>query len=172
MRTKGVCYVLMLLLLEPVLDFTLSRKYLKPKQKQGCTRMHSSRMRKVRCSGRRRSLPRGGVCLGGCLPRGISAQKGCLPGGVCQGGGGVCPGGVSTQGCVCPRDVCPGGIHIGTVYTPQTQRQPPLVDRMTDTCENITFLQLLLRMVNIFTIKWMFSEAASNCVSKFRSNKN
>ena len=57
-----------------------------------------------------------------------------------------------------------GGVCLGMYIS--------LVDRMTDTCENITFLQLLLRTVNIFTIKWMFSEVASNCVSKFRSNKN
>ena len=43
------------------------------------TRMHSSRMRTVRCSGR---LSWG---VGGCLARGG------LPGGVCLGGG-VCPG--------------------------------------------------------------------------------
>ena len=45
------------------------------------TRMHSSRMRTICCSGR---LGGGGVCLG------VVSAKGCLP-----GGGGVCPGGVS-----------------------------------------------------------------------------
>ena len=63
------------------------------------TRMHSSRMRTVRCSGRRGKggmcLPRG-VCLGrgGCVYPGVSA-RGCLPGSVrpggCLPGGGVCP---------------------------------------------------------------------------------
>ena len=47
----------------------------------------------------------------------------CLP-----RGGGVCPGeGVPAQ----------GDVHL------------PLVDRMTDACANITFLQLLLRTVII-----------------------
>ena len=56
------------------------------------TRMHSSRMRTVRCSGRplRGGVCPGGVCLGGCLPRGIClggvSARGCLPRGcVCLG---------------------------------------------------------------------------------------
>ena len=78
------------------------------------TRMHSSRMRTVRCSSRN-CLP-GGCLARGCLPRG------CLAGGVfAQGGVGVCPG-----GCL------PGGACA---------RHPP-VNRMTDTCENITLPQL------------------------------
>ena len=58
------------------------------------TRMHSSRMRTVRCSGRLL----GGVCLGGVCPRGF-----CL-----------LPGGVSSQ-----EDVCPGGClpSVWGVYT-------------------------------------------------------
>ena len=71
------------------------------------TRMHSSRMCTVRCSGR----PwRGkGVCMpGGCLPARGSACQGGLP-----AGGSACQGGVSA---------C---------------NNPP-VDRMTDTCKNIT----------------------------------
>ena len=55
----------------------------------------------------------GGVSARGCLP------GGCLPGGVCLEG--VCPGGL-------PK------CMLG--YT------PPPVNRMTDVCENITFLQL------------------------------
>ena len=49
--------------------------------KEKVTRMHSSRMRTVRCSGRWGGVW-GGVCLGGCMPRG-----GCLPrgGGDCLG---------------------------------------------------------------------------------------
>ena len=66
-------------------------------------RMHSSRMRTVRCSGR---------------PGGMSAQ-GC----------------VSAGGVVClPVGVCPGGCLPAS--------NPPPVDRMTDTCENITLPQL------------------------------
>ena len=73
--------------------------------------MHSSRMRTVRCSGRQ---------WGVCLPRG----------GVCWRA--VCPGGVF-PGCVCPEwsaqeGVCPGEVSA---------RHPP-VDRMTNTCKNIT----------------------------------
>ena len=59
------------------------------------TRMHSSRMRTIHCSGHRGG--RGGVCLGGfclwgCLPRGC-LPRGCLPRGCLPGGclpGGVC----------------------------------------------------------------------------------
>ena len=63
------------------------------------TRMYSSRMSTVRCSGRH---------WGG----GVSAQ----------GVGGVCLG----EGCLLGGGVC----------------QTPPVDRMTDTCKNITLLQL------------------------------
>ena len=76
--------------------------------KLNLTRMHSSRMCTVRCSGRLI-----GGCL--CLPRGW----GCLPGG---------------RGCL------PGGV-----YTSSPRGQ-------TDTCENITFPQLLLRTVKILFI--------------------
>ena len=81
--------------------------------------MHSSRMRTVRCSGRRggglggvskHALGRGvsalGGCLpGGCLPGGLSGQvggglpRGCLP------GGGVWPGECLSGGCL-PRGAC------------------------------------------------------------------
>ena len=103
------------------------------------TRMHSSRMRTVRCSSR---LP-GGVSAGGCLP------GACLPGGVCQGVSakgmsaqvGVCPGGlpkgVSTRGDVCPGGVCSRGCLPGGCL-PDTSP----VDRMTDMCKNITLPQL------------------------------
>ena len=117
------------------------------------TRMHSSRMRTVRCSSR--------------LSGGVSAQgEGCLPsGGVCLEKGGVCPGGVSlwgvclgggqpgevsaqevsTQGVVClggclPGGVCKGGLPNGECLLGGVC-QPPL-DRMTDMCKNITLPQL------------------------------
>ena len=84
------------------------------------TRMHSSRMRTIHCSGRLLGEGCGGVCLG----------RGCLPGGVCLGG--ICLGSVYLGGGWClPR----AGIHLCPV------------NRMTDTCENITFTQLLLWMV-------------------------
>ena len=87
-------------------------------------RMHSSRMRTVRWSVRLGAggLPWGHVCLWG-LPRE----------GVCLGG--VCPGEClprgSAQGCL-PRGCTP----------------PPC--GQTNTCKNITFLQLLLRTVKIW----------------------
>ena len=82
------------------------------------TRIHSSRMHTVRCSGRwggglsQHALGRqGGVFSVGCLLSGVSAQ-------------GVCPGGGSAQG-VCPGGFCTGGL-------PDTPL-PPL-NRMTDRC--------------------------------------
>ena len=62
----------------------------------------------------------------------------CCSGRFGEGAGGVCPGGVSAGG-VCPGEgVCLLGGRGCT---------PPPVDRITDACENITFQQLLLRMV-------------------------
>ena len=71
------------------------------------------------------------------------------PGGVYPGGGGVsrgvsrgmCVQGVSAQRCVCPGRLYPRGLSRGVSAT-----QLP-VNRMTDACENIRFLQLLLRTV-------------------------
>ena len=99
------------------------------------TRMHSSRMRTVRCSGHRgrvcvsqHALGRG-VSAQGVSAQGVSAQgrcgvcpRGCLPGGVWPGGclpmgrgdlarGRVWPGGCLPRG-VSARRVCPVG------YTP------------------------------------------------------
>ena len=91
------------------------------------TRMHSSRMHTVRCSGGGEVVWPGGVWPG----EGVSAWPGegvsAWPGGIWPGGGGVCHG-VSAQG-VSARG-----------FTP-----PPC--GQTDTCENITFPQLLLRTV-------------------------
>ena len=55
----------------------------------------------------------------------------CVPSAALAVWGGCLPGVVSTQG-----GVCLGGVHL-----------PPR--GQTDTCENITFPQLLLRTVNI-----------------------
>ena len=71
------------------------------------TRMYSSRMRTVRCSGylvgpAQGGVWLGGVCLGGCLP-----------------GGGVWPGGMSVQ---------KGGVYLGGGV-----HHPPSVDRILDT---------------------------------------
>ena len=84
-------------------------------------------MRTVRCSSR--LLGKGGCCL----PRkGVSACQGgvCLPGGM-----------FACQGVVCPEGVCLlGGLCLpGWVYTSLCGQ--------TDTRENITFPQLLLRTV-------------------------
>ena len=54
---------------------------------------------------------------------------------------------VSTRG-----GCLPGGVHL-----------PPPVDRMTDACENITFPQLLLRMV---TTVHPDCTHASTCISR------
>ena len=48
---------------------------------------------------------------------------------------------VQRGGCVCPGDVCPTACW----YT------HPLVDRMTEACENITFPETTLRAVIIST---------------------
>ena len=82
------------------------------------TRMHSSRMRTICCSGHLI----GGVCPGGvsawgCLPNGVSA-RGCLP------GGSVCPGGCLSRRVCLPRGclpVHPEGVHL------------PPADRVLDT---------------------------------------
>ena len=71
------------------------------------TRMHSSRMRTVRCSGRFI----GGVCLGNVFPGGYLPRMGCLTRrgsllrsrGVCQGGEGGC---LRRSG----REYLPGGV--------------------------------------------------------------
>ena len=71
------------------------------------TRMHSSRMRTVRCSSR---------LLGG----GVSAWLVSAQGGVCLGG--VCLGGV-----------CPGGLPGGMCIPVCTEANNPPVDRILDT---------------------------------------
>ena len=92
------------------------------------TRMHSSRMRTVRCSDH----------LGG------------------GGGGGVWGSaqGVSSWGGLPEGGVCPGGVHL----------PPPR--GQTDTCENITFPQLLLGTVikcyrhthnDCISIHWLYT---------------
>ena len=92
-------------------------------------RMHSSRMRTGR------SL---NVCCS-LLPGGVSAQ-----GGVCLVQGGVC----------LVRGVClpgPGGgvclVPGGSAWSRGGARRTPPVDRITDTCKNITLATTLLRPV-------------------------
>ena len=95
------------------MGFTLNFNFLfqvlfVPNENKSSTRMLSSRIRTVRCSGR---LLGGGVC-----PRGHGVCSGGLPG-LCLPGGECLPSAL-------------WGVH------PRGQ---------TDTCENITFTQLLLR---------------------------
>ena len=67
------------------------------------TRMHSSRMRTIRCSGCRGVHP-SMLWAGSVYPSMHSAGGMSAQGGVCPGKGGVCPGkGVSGQGGVCPE---------------------------------------------------------------------
>ena len=90
-------------------------------QKCILTRMHSSRMRTAHFSGRQGR----GVCPG-YLPEVVSAR------GVCRGG--VYSGEVSAYG-VLPRACLPGGGVQPFLWT----------EWLTDSCKNITFLQLVGR---------------------------
>ena len=77
----------------------------------------------------------GGLCQWGCLPLG-----GCLPWDVYPA--------ASAPGGVCPRGCLPGGVYPGGCVSQHALGQTtPLLDRMTDRCNNITFLQLHLRTV-------------------------
>ena len=119
------------------------------------TRMHSSRMHTVCCSGRLGGggMCPGGVCQGGCVQGGVQgASRRCVcPGCMCVWGqGGVSRGlvqGCMSRVCVCVfrRGVCPGGF----VSQHAVGQTPPSLWTafLTHTCENITFPQLLLRTV-------------------------
>ena len=74
------------------------------------TRMHSSRMRTVRCSNRLLGVSvRGGV--------GGSARRGCLPRGCLPGGWGVCLGGRCLPAGCLPRGCLPmGGVCQTPLY--------------------------------------------------------
>ena len=112
--------------------------------------MHSSRMRTGRsltvcCS----LLPGGG---GVCLVPGGSAWSGggfSLVWGVLPGPGGVLPGpgGFSLVRGVLPG---PGGVCLGLGGSPWSggfSGDPPLINRITDTCKNITLATTSLRPV-------------------------
>ena len=105
------------------------------------TRMHSSRMRTVRCSGRRGG---GGVCIPACTGQGVcipvctgwggvsqhALGRGCLPRGVCAQGGCVCRGGV----CLPRRGVyIPAYTGQGGVYPSACWDTPPPMNRILDT---------------------------------------
>ena len=110
-------------------------------------RMHSSRMRTVRCSGRRGR---------GCLPRGVSA-KGDLPRGGCLPqfmlGYTHPPVNRITDACGHPLDRNPPWRYLNR------DRSPGLIPpeqrtshRITDRCKSITFLKLRLRAVNLWLL--------------------
>ena len=62
---------------------------------------------------------------------------------------GVSARGVSARGGVCPRGVCSGGGVCSGVYSSmQWSRHPPPCGQ-TDTCENITFANFILRAITI-----------------------
>ena len=125
--------------------------------------MHSSRMRTARSLYGGGSLSKGGLCPVGvcvqgrisvqwglCPGEGISVQGVCVQGGLCPGGffvqGGLCPGEVSVQGRSLPRGgLCPWGSLFGGVSVQgglPDRDPPPPVNRITDTCKNITLPQL------------------------------
>ena len=77
---------------------------------------------------------------------------GCIPSAVVAISGGCLSRGVSAWTCL-PR----GSVCLGVCT-------PPPVDRMTDSCENITFPQLLLWTVMILC------KSSAICVERFRLN--
>ena len=115
----------------------IDRKRYHKMRPQIITRMHSSRMRTVHCSGH---------LGGGGLPRwvsawgGVSAQGDLLLWTEFLSGGGCLTGGGSAWGCL------PGGVHLPLLWT----------EFLTHACENITFPQLRLRTVtNGRNIHWI-----------------
>ena len=79
----------------------------------------------------------GSVCSGGCLLWGGVCSRGCLLGGVCSWGGCLLQGGVCSQGGTC----CQGGVCSRGVYPRMYWGRHPPVNRITDTCKNITLAQ-------------------------------
>ena len=85
----------------------------------------------------------------------------CIPIGCLPSAAVAVSGRVSSIGGCLPRVVC-----LGKVYTPGPRgRHPHPVDRMTDTCESITFPQLLLLTVKIKN-KMTKNLCLSSCGSK------
>ena len=123
-----------------------------PVNRQTNTRMHSSRMHTIHCSGCHIPACTGHGCVypsmhmgrGVCIPamhwtRGVSAQEGVCPLGV-SAQEGVCPFGVSAWGCL-PRWCLPGEVSAWGVCPGGCLPHPP-VNRITDACENTTLPQL------------------------------
>ena len=147
-------------------------------QKSSTTRMHSSRMRTVRSSGRLMYLGVGGVknakkkkkLFGGCLLWGVVCSGGCLlPGGVCSEGvsapgvsvpggsaleGGCLLHGVSALGGVCFQGVLlqRGGVYSGGCGIPactEADTPTPHPGGQTDACKNITFATSLRTVITL-----------------------
>ena len=99
-----------------------------------------------------------GVCSGGCLlwgmsARGVSAPRGCLLWGVVVSALGVVVsalGGVSAPGCACFWGVSAPGRGGGGSIPACTKADIPPVDRMTDTCKNITFATSLRTVMIVY----------------------
>ena len=116
---------------------------MRPNFPENClkTRMHSSRMRTVRSSGRISGVSAlGGGCLlwGGVCSRRCLLHIGCL-----------LPGGVYSRGCVCSQGVYSGGCLLRGVVSQHVLRQtpPPVPCGQTDACKNITFATSLRTVI-------------------------
>ena len=107
--------------------------------------MHSSRMRTGR------SLT---VCCS-VLPRGVSARS--------QGGFSLVPGG----GCLVPGGVLlgPGGVLPGLGGSLETPTPPP-INRITDTCKNITLATTSLRSVKRLLYKCITKYGKYDCLQE------
>ena len=112
------------------------------------SRMHTGRSLTVCCS----LLPGGWGWKGGCFPAGgVCLDPGDLPGpgGFSLPGGGVClvPGGFSLPGG--GVRLVPGGFSLleGVCLARGACLETPPVDRITDTCKNITLATTSLRPV-------------------------
>ena len=115
------------------------------------TRIHSSRMCTVRCSGRREGVYpsmhwAGGVCLPACTGQGVSAWRRVSAWGGVFAQGGVCSSACLDTPpplCVCPgRFVCPSASPEGVSAEVYAGIHPLLTEFLTHACENITFPQL------------------------------
>ena len=91
----------------------------------------------------RGSLSRGGHCLGVIVRGGVSAQGVSVLGSL--SGEGSLSRGVSVQGGFCPGGLCPGGSlsrGVSVRGVSLTETPSPSVNRITNTCKNITLPQL------------------------------
>ena len=129
--------------------------------------MHSSRMRTVRCSSHLGGVCLGDVCIPACTGQGVCVSQHALGRGVCvypsmHWAGGVCVSQHALgRGCVC---VSQHALGRGCVCVSQhALGQAPPVNRMTDSCKNITFPQLLLRTVTTFVTMKLISINQNVC---------